>query len=431
MIRTLFRRLLPPALWQKMSDVKWGLVTVAAAGCHRFALARVRRKVRRGKKLRVAFVDTEVAKWKTQSLFDLMAADEHYEPFMLICRRDGDEIKRPEEMRPGVEAALAYFRKKGNRAIDAFDPDDLDLKRICKYKPDLVFYQQTWYARNLRQVVGRALPCYVPYYVANYGSLVLDGTMDLHRYAAYFFLQSEAWVKALTGWAPWYFYSGKRVAVGHPALDSAFLNPPSPPKAPCVIYAPHFSFITERTSNELGISTFLRNGKEILSYAKAHPEMNWVFKPHPRLKRELVNTGEMSRQEVEAYYAEWATLGTICQDCDYQELFNRATAMVTDCGSFLTEFGATGKPVIHLISSTARVSPMKPSQELYSTYYQVRNFEEMYAAFALVLERGEDPNRERRQSAVRRAALCGNYAAKNIMDFFDGEFGIRRSWRSR
>lgn len=431
MIRDFVRRFVPRALWQGMSNVKWGFVAVVAMGGHRLALARVRGKVRRGERLRVAFVDTEIAKWKTQSLFDLMVADEHYEPFMLICRRDGDENKRPEEMRPGVDGALAYFRGRGNLAIDAFDPDDVDLKRIRTYAPDLVFYQQPWYAHNLRQVVGRALPCYVPYYVANYGSLMLDATRDLHRYAAYFFLQSEAWVKALTGWAPWYFYSGRRVAVGHTALDYAYLNPPPSPTAPCVIYAPHFSFITERAANVLGISTFLKNGREILSYAKAHPEMNWAFKPHPRLKRELVNAGEMTLEEVEAYYAAWAALGTVCLDDGYQALFNRATAMITDCGSFLTEFGATGKPIIHLISSTARVSPMKPSQELYSTYYQVRNLAEMHAVFAQVLERGEDPNRELRQAAVRKAALSGNYAAQNIMDFFDGEFGIRRSWRKR
>lgn len=426
MIKPLVRKLFPAAVWLQMSKSKWGLLTVAARFGHRFALARIRRKLWRGEKLRVAFIDTEIAKWKTQSLFDLMVADVHYEPFMLICRRDGDEHKSPEVMRSKVEAALAYFQAKGNTAIDAFDPSDLDLKRIRKYRPDLVFYQQTWYANNLRQVIGRALPCYVPYYVANYGTLALDATMDLHRLAAYFFLQSEDWVQALTGWAPWHFYSGKRLAVGHPALDYALLHPPSPPQASCVIYAPHFSFITQLPSSDIGISTFPKNGREILAYAQAHPEMNWVFKPHPRLGRQLVSSGLMSQSEVDAYYAAWASLGTVCLNCDYQELFARATAMVTDCGSFLTEFGATGKPIIHLISSLAQISPMKPSQELFSTYYQVHDLEEMHQAFALVLERGEDPKCELRQAAVRKAALRGNYAAKNIMDFFDREFGIQR-----
>ena len=393
---------------------------------HRRVLWRIRRKIARGEKIRVAFVESEIAKWKTQSLFDLMKADEHYAPFMLICRRDGDEKKDEETIRKGVDSAIEYFSAKGNECIDALDMTDLGLRDLRKFNPDIVFYQQSWYSEGILDVVKYALPCYVPYYVANYGSLALDAQMFMHRFLAYFFMQSESWVHALTDWAPWYYYSGKHLPIGHTMLDYAYLNPPKAPTKQCVIYAPHFSFITETIINQTGISTFPRSGRAILEYAQKHHEMNWVFKPHPNLYRELINSGFMTHEDVDIYYAAWATLGRKCEDCNYTTLFSEATVMITDCGSFLTEFGATGKPIIHLVSSTAKLSPMKPSQELYSTYYQVHNLEEMYTTFETVLEKQEDPNKEVRQTAVRKAGLQGNYAAKNIMDLFDKEFRIKR-----
>ena len=264
MIKAFLRNIFPKGLWQKMSEVKWTVLAVIARFHHWRVLQRIRRKIGRGEKLRVAFVESEIAKWKTQSLFDLMKADEHYEPFMLICKRDRDEAKDEAEIRRRVNESLSYFRRQGNDCIDALDMDDLNLLNIRKFNPDIIFYQQSWFAASIFDAVKSALPCYVPYYVANYGSIDLDSKLLMHRFLAYFFMQSEAWVSALTAWAPWYYYSGKMLPFGHTMLDYAYLNPPHEPKSQCVIYAPHFSIRTEKVDNLTGISTFLWNGLEIL-----------------------------------------------------------------------------------------------------------------------------------------------------------------------
>lgn len=425
MIKDFLRNIFPKGLWQKMSEVKWNVLTVVARFYHWRVLQRIRRKIVRGEKLRVAFVDSEVTKWKAQSLYDLMKSDEYYDPFMLICRRDCDKDQPVDMIRKGIQKAISYYEIKGNVAIDAFDPEDMNLEKLRKYSPDIVFYQQSWFADGIVKHLKYSLPCYIPYYVANYGSVEIDAKMGMHRFLAYYFMQSEDWVSALTGWAPWYYYSGKMIAVGHTMLDYAYLDPPKAPEKQSVIYAPHFSIINENIENLTGISTFMWSGIAILEYAKKHLDMNWVFKPHPNLYRILIDNHLFEKSFVDEYYDEWSRIGIKCTDGNYTRLFSEATMMITDCGSFLTEFGATGKPIIHLVSSTARVSPMKPSQELYSTYYQVHNLDEMYAMFKTVLEKQKDPNKEIRLAAVRKAGLRGNYAAKNIMDFFDKEFGIK------
>ena len=93
--------------------------------------------------------------------------------------------------------------------------------------------------------------------------------------------------------------------------------------------------------------------------------------------------------------------------------------MVTDCGSFLPEYAATGKPLIHLISSTAKVKPMKPAQELFSTFYEAHDLDEMFAVFKTVLEDGDDPKRAVRQKAVAAYNIAGACASGNIMRFLE------------
>ena len=58
---------------------------------------------------------------------------------------------------------------------------------------------------------------------------------------------------------------------------------------------------------------------------------------------------------------------------------------------------------------------MRPAQELFAAYYEVRDLDEMFASFKVVLENGEDPKRAVRQKAVADYNLAGVFAAGNIM----------------
>ena len=61
-----------------------------------------------------------------------------------------------------------------------------------------------------------------------------------------------------------------------------------------VIYSPHWSL----GNTPLKYATFDWNGRQILEFAKSHPEIKWVFKPYPILKGRIVEVGLMSEEEV-------------------------------------------------------------------------------------------------------------------------------------
>ena len=209
----------------------------------------------------------------------------------------------------------------------------------------------------------------------------------------------------------------KFIPAGHPGLDYAFHARERLMQGDKVIYAPHFSFPIEgrpwKLTWEWG--TFNWNGREILAYAEKHPEMRWVFKPHPLLRESIVQTGLMTKDETDAYYAKWERLGDVCYDSDYKGLFLESRALITDGGTFLTEYGATGKPIIHLICPDNVLKPLPPSKVVYDTYYDVHDLDEMYSTFKMVLEEGKDPSRERRLAGIGEAGWGTVDAAANII----------------
>lgn len=386
---------------------------------HMRNIKRIRNKVRAGKRVRVLFLDTDISKWKTQTVFRRMQAVSVFDPLIGISQRDiGDDI----------ESAIEFYKSQGVPYKVIYDKANKRLTDFRKnIRPDIIFYQQPWHNDGEQSILKThrwALPCYVPYFVNDYGHVVRNSRLTFHRFLAYFFQLNKTWVNLYLKGAPWWLHSGKMIPLGHPALDYLTVAPPPKPAKQCVIYAPHFSFYLPNTPQRVNISTFLENGREILAYAKKHRDMNWIFKPHPVLRSELVIRKKWTEDEVADYYGEWAKIGRVCTDSDYIKYFSESTTMITDCGSFLTEYGATGKPVIWLRASKPSALPLKPSMDIYRTYYHAHNLQEMHDLFNLVLERRLDPKFEERNKALRAAKIVGENAAENIVNYLCQEFGI-------
>ena len=163
----------------------------------------------------------------------------------------------------------------------------------------------------------------------------------------------------------------------------------------------------------------------MLLLAKAHPEIKWLFKPHPTLRYRLINGNLWSEKEVDAYYTEWEKLGASCYDGNYVSLFMKSYAMITDCASFLVEYACTGNPIIHLISSNAKYQPHPIAAKLFGSYYQAHNWDEFEKHFEDVVLKKNDYKKDERLAAVKDMRLIDNYAAKNILDYLDKVFSSK------
>ena len=385
----------------------------------------VRRRIRRrkvGDKIRVLFMVNEISKWKTQSLYDLMKESGRYEPVIGVTVMDVDRHFSDVDQQIKMNRTAKFFEDRGMRVIRLYDAQEKTVTAIKQFGADVVFYQQPYVMlqEHLPDVVSYdALTCYVPYYVTNYGTRHFDYEFRFHKQVWRYFILNEDFARAYRrlGWLEG--YAGKILGLGHTGLDYYYLHKDERCDEGIVIYAPHCSIDYPGNENLENYSTFLWNGEAILEYAKNHPEFKWVFRPHPSLKVALRRCGAWDDKKIESYWEKWAKIAIVSRDDDYQALFLKSKALITDCGSFLIEYFVTGKPLIHLISSTVKVQPISVAKHYFDTWYKVHDLKEMAKTFETVLERGEDPMRKERLTALHRAKLADNYAAQNLLEYLD------------
>ena len=381
-------------------------------------LRRIRRR-KPGTKIRVVFYVSDTAKWKCQSLYKKLERSPDFEPLVIVGLYSFDQKhKTSEEIEQDLCSKERFFANLGCRTERAVSGTDYSPTPLRRFDPDVIFLQQPWgipHAYRPFRCSAVALPFYMPYYVQVGYQFESRWINSFHPYLHTYFMLSQQLADR--------FKVDKRprqsrcrfVPTGHTALDlfAAAMNDPS--NGECVIYAPHFSF--PHPDHALGIGTFMWNGREILEYAQRHREFNWVFKPHPTLRRDLVQFGGWTKEETDAYYAAWEHLGEAYYGGGYQEIFLRSFAMITDCDSFLAEYGATGKPVIRLISAGCAYDSQRELMDYVKTYYSAQSLEEMFSVFRLVLEERQDPQREVRRQAVVQAGLTGVCAADKVVAY--------------
>ena len=359
-------------------------------------------------KIRILFLVSDIKKWKSQSLFDIMSKYERLEP--VICLYIAEKESKIENLLKNKK----YFEEKGIKTIIAHDTKKNKAIDLNEFKPDIVFYHQTDnISRNQNPItVSRyALACYIPYYLNNYDVAPSDYDKSFYKFLFRYYLPNKKWKEIYEK------VSDLRNlrATGNPLLDYIYLNRDKKSEKNYIIYAPHWSFFHEKSKNNMRLGTFLWNGKEILEYAKSHPEVNWAFMPDKKLKNKLIKIG-YTKEEVDNYYNEWEKIAKTCYDGNYTDIFLESKLLITDADTYMSEYFYSGKPIIHLISTESRVDPIKFVQKNLNTLYKVHNLAEMYETFDRVILNSDDYKYEERMARVNSQYSLDKYAANNILN---------------
>ena len=382
-------------------------------------------------KIRVLFIVSEIAKWKEQSLYELMDRSEVFYPIVGISawNYNGEMQLSPSEYERVQSKAEVFFDKLGDRHARTVTivKGQWEYHDLREFNPDIVFYTEQWGPcpkQHPWEVSEYALTCFLPYYVPDFGVCQIDCHAEVSRMAWTYFCLSKSW-----SWryrkSMWFVRSAANyVATGHPALDKFYFGRARRPEKDYVIYAPHCSFAKEMPRRSFCIGTFDWSGMPMLEYAEAHPEIRWVYKPHPVLKRRVLDSNLMSEEEFEKYSKRWANIAIVSTDSDYQDLFLESRVLITDCGSFLPEYGSTLRPVIRLRCSCDYIVPPKAEKRIYDAFYNVWDIHELQEALKLVVEDREDPNLNIRVAAVHAAKLAEDDASKKIVKYLMGALGL-------
>lgn len=362
------------------------------------------------------FLMGTTSKWKCQTLYKALEASGDFEPFVALSRMDIEAEMSHDEFLGRLEEKRAFCRQNGLTFVEAYSIEANKPLELSAFSPDIVFYPVPWSIpenQSPQLVSNFALTCYVPYYVVCHDGAEMDSQQELHTLVFIYFTSNRYWSDFFNrkryGWP----IAGTFVGVGHPMLDCYAEAEKQFSRNDYVIYAPHFSIldIAER------YSTFLENGWFILEYAKTHPDIKWCFKPHPTLSFALAKYAGWTQEQIEAYYAEWRKVGKVCLSGDYPALFLQSRALITDCSSFLMEYSAVNRPLIHLTRRDSIYKVAKPCRRLFGTFYKAGNRKELERALKVVLEDGEDPQADEREVAIRELNLWHVRCANTILNY--------------
>lgn len=383
------------------------------------------------RKIVVAFCVSEIAKWKAQSLYDSLEKIDDYRPVIFVYPSPLELNREVSDIDLLLEEKIKYFQNKGMEVLNIWESTTMTCVIPDDSRPDIIFYQQPWdiFPTMLPfATADYALSFYIPYYMINNFNICLEFSLPLHCQVFGYIVQNEEAANIYSSMLVKRYYAGKCLGLGHTIVDyltaKTLLT-----EANGVIYAPHFSFPVAGTDRILTYSTFLENGQLILQFARQHPEFRWVFKPHPKLKQELRDTGVWSEAEIESYYADWAKIGVVCTTADYAEYFQNSFAMITDCGSFLTEYSCMDKPLIRLYYYEENLPPNPMLEKLYKTFYYAHNNDELAVLLENIICQRQDPNKFERHQEVGRLGLNQGDSSQRIIDYLNSLLSSRKASR--
>ena len=366
----------------------------------------MRAKFKNKEKIRVAFLVNENSKWNAQELYNLMEKNEYFEPFVLVTLLYDVHIGK-DKTRNNIKENYEFFTKRNIKVYKAYNENEHKYIDLKEFSPDIVFYQQPWSIsdkQNIDSIYDTALCCYYLYGVNLFETDIED--MTFHKKLFKEFLQYDnGQLNKDT--------KHRYVLVGFPKLDIYKHLKISSNKTNTVIYSCHFGYSSK---NAINIGTFPWSGVEMLEFAKAHPQYNWIFKPHPNLKNTLYQDAKYGKSFADKYFEDWAQIAQVKDKGNYYDEFVNSDILIADSCSFLLEYMPTLKPIIRLTNKKTKMKFTNLGRLIAQGIYQVYDFAQFEKQFEKIMMENEDPFVQKRKEIVS-ALIDDNSASQKIVDY--------------
>ncbi len=375
------------------------------------------------KQLNVVFMALDVALWRYQSIYELMVADERFNPTVVLtpCMvRDAESDLR---------GLRKFFDERNIPYIDFdFRKGPVDIRK--ELRPDIMFYTQPYEYLLIPEYDCRhfydLLLCYMPYgFWSSTGKLSYN--LHFHNMAWRLYYSTSLHLleaqKVATN-------HGRNVRVvgyantddylkGH--YEQVWKTVADGLKRKRVIWAPHFSIIPANSAFPPR-GNFLWLADMMLKFAKEYADrIQIAFKPHPALLNQLYQHPDWGKERADAYYEQWRTMeNTQLETGQFVDLFMTSDAMIHDSGSFAVEYHYSRKPVMFVTHDKKSVysTLSEFGYKAYDLHYFGQNEADIRHFIDDVVLGGNDPLRLQREQFYHDYLLPpgGKSVAQNVMD---------------
>ena len=364
-------------------------------------------KIRQKKIINVAFVISDLGKWKTELLFKAMQAHPRFSPEIYVVSYSNENHHDIAYLIDYLEKNNYPYHKKENTQV---------FKK--QSRPDILFYQEPYSGNILRNILS--LFCFVPYaFHTTDAKWFIDTPMLNIAWQVYYenSLAAKYVSKVMKN-------GGRNCYVTGLPYSDLFSQPlfsyDSPwkkqdRKKKKIIWAPHHTINSDRFVCH---STFLDYFDTMFFLAnKYKDDIQMAFKPHPVLKSKLYRIWGIERTE--NYYSQWESgENTQLVLGNYVPLFLFSDAMIHDCGSFTVEYHYTKKPVMYLVNEKFREEGLNEfGRRAFELHYLGKNAKEIEDFITNVIE-GKDDLKSAREAFYQECLLPpdGNNASENIIN---------------
>ena len=174
----------------------------------------------------------------------------------------------------------------------------------------------------------------------------------------------------------------------------------------------------------LDISNFEKYESLYLNIANDFPNIDFIFRPHPLLFTNMINSGKWTEKDKEMFLDNLLSKPNIVlsEEGNYFDLFANSDAMIHDCSSFIGEYLFTEKPCCYLLKSKEQIketfSPL--GQECLKNYYHAFTQEDIYRFINEVVIKQNDSLQQKREDFSRNV-LKENYpnVSRNIVAYIE------------
>ena len=357
--------------------------------------------VRRRGHANVVFILSSLSMWRCQRLYDLLASDSRFSPYLILYPFPN---YTEEERASSIVQLQKYLKDRGISGFDLSREASPGSFLKSRFDPDIIFYPQPYnelFSNDLDSLYFEdRLLCYVPY-GCNVISESWPFSQRFSNIAWRLFYSSNEDGQVAQSSA---LNKGKNVkVVGFTAFDQ-FADSGHTiqwKKQECdkkkVIWAPHYS-ITDTGPIQHG--SFLEIYDTMLEMARQfQTDIQFVFKPHPRLLSELYEYPGWGKERTDNYYRCWKDgANTQLVTGDYVDLFLSSDAMIHDSVSFMAEYHFSHQPALYTTGDVQQTKRQlnELGKRAIDAHYLGKQKSEIISFLENVVLGGEDPLRNKR-----------------------------------
>ena len=374
-----------------------------------------RERTGRGLPVRALFLVSSASMFPARPLFDAMLRDPGFDARIFVVPdlrwwdRDPEPLRRTCRENLGAGYPDDRFLEAQPDA-DGVWPDvigDFGADVVCYSSP----YDFSFFRYNPHWAVGRGfLPIYISY---SFSTSIHGYEVYGRQNYAYFwkvFVECEANAKE---YAEHSILKGANAELtGYFKMDALATAKPWARNGgrKRVLIAPHHS-VQGGANDSLALSNFQRYADYFLALPEKHPELDFVFRPHPFLFTVLSHPSKWGQEKVADWIARMKAHPNVrwSDEGDYFPAFASCDAIIQDCGSFLAEWVYTGKPCCFMLKTPsdvdAKFTPL--GRDILSHCYLAYDEPAIESFLRDVVEGGTDPKAAARDKF--RKSIMVNY----------------------